>query len=143
MSFRPGLQRNVEKMQALIASAPKHPLYDIVVNLDAMEEHRFTGEIIIGWRGKVQWHPEEYRQRSMVALDHYRLAPANQWPVGDLVPPPVWGNDINVSVFVFEEEPEAVFAQLRKMLDFNFLQSLTDVNFVARGWVWTKDARFA
>lgn len=135
----PGMKRAIEKMQELIDAAPKHPLYDIVIDTEAMEEVRGTGEIIIGWRGKVEWEPREYRRRmeQTIAWAKFNLTDP------DIVPPPRWGSVVATNVFVFEDHPEDVFNVLRKMLDHDFLRSLQEVDFAAPRWVWSKRANFA
>lgn len=139
MTFAPGLQSAVETMQALIDAAPKHPLYDIIVNTEAMRPG--TAEIIIGWRGKVEWVPEENRRRSRERSDHVRFSEIRLPYVG--IEQPEWGIDIATSVFLFDADPEGLFSNLRRMIDNNFLKTLENTSFTANKWQWARGARFA
>lgn len=140
MTLAPGLQAAVEEVQAIIDAASKHPLYDVFVNIEAME--RIGGpEIVISWRGKVEWTHEEYKRRRDAELTKYWRKPAHEWPT-DVVSAPIWGNDIAVSVFMINVVPEDVVQSVLRMIDINFLQSLEKNDFTANNWVWSKEARF-
>lgn len=140
----PHVQSVVDQVKAQIAKAPKHPLYDIVVNEQAMLAHGYTGELIIGWRAKIQWDHEEYRRRIIELTERVKLMPVYEAMKFNGEPArPVWGFDMNVSLFVYEQEPAAVFSQMRQLLDRSFLDSLAKTRIESEHWVWAREARFA
>lgn len=138
MTIAPGLMGAALKMQGMLDAGPKHPLYVVSVNFEAMEMRPGVPDLIIGWRGKVQWTPEEHRRRSQEADE--RLKYSVTYP-GFTIEEPTWGNDISTSVFAFQTVPEDTLHTLLKMIDHNFLVSLEHTNFETNKWTWSKGAR--
>lgn len=121
----------IEKVQELIRETPVHPLYDVVVNVEA--SRNAWGEIILGWRGAVQWDYETMRAKYE---DMRRTARYDQE-----VEAPVWGENYPVSAGLLGSDLTGVWAVARKHLDYMFLDKLekeglpTGIVFMRNRWM--------
>ena len=124
----------LDAVQAMIDRHPVHPLYDIV--LDREGSGTLSYEIVLGWRAAVRWNQETLHEKYAEWKARWLTTPA---PLVPEIERPVFGNNVAIAAMMFMAHPEDMWASAVRMIDRNFVDTISKTNLDALGMRFEMD----
>ena len=133
------------RVEEKIAATPVHPMYDIVLDREASGMTLY--EVVLEWRAAVEWNAEtmkvkhaEWKARMADPALQYRLQTRSMEelrhePTLHIEVPKITGT-LATSGFLVEGHLDDMWPYLLKLIDANFLDTMSKINLEDLGMRW-------